>query len=284
MVDIGGRRLHAVRAGPVDPGASLVVLEAGAFGFSADWWVVQARLTALGIPSLAYDRAGLGLSDPGPKPRDGLAIVGDLEALLAAMRISAPVVLCGHSMAGLHTYLYAARNRARITGLALVDATTPESMQSKFVATFVGQFANAARLAAWGAGAGLFRPLAGTGLGDQIGLEGPVGVEKRWAFADAAHNLWAAEEVAHWPAAARQAREAGPLDPAWPVAVVLAGPADSRSGLKRLQMAPAEASRDGLVEHVAGATHATILGGQYAGAIVRGVKHARAGAARPTPS
>ena len=47
------------------------VFESGAFGFSADWQVVQ-DMAAKGVRSCAYDRAGLGFSDPGPQPRDGL--------------------------------------------------------------------------------------------------------------------------------------------------------------------------------------------------------------------
>jgi len=273
LLDIGGRRLHVVRAGPSDGERPLVVLEAGAFGFSADWAVVQEALAARGFASLAYDRAGLGLSDAGPTPRDGEAIGADLETLLEIEAPRGPLILVGHSMAGLHVHRYAARHPARVAGLVLVDATTPQSMNSRLVSVAVGQFAGAARLAAWGAGAGLLKPLSGTGLGDRIGLAGEVSGTKRWAFADADHNHWSAQEVAEWPAAARQALEAGDLDPDLPVAVILAGPADARSGLKTLQTAPALASRHGLVEHVAGATHATILAGNHALTIVRGVTH-----------
>lgn len=279
MLDIGGRRLHVVRAGPADHATPLVLLEAGAFGFSADWSAVQGRLASRGYASLAYDRAGLGLSDPGPSPRDGAAIGADIEALLALEAPRGPLILVGHSMAGLHVHRLAARLGDRVVGLVLVDATTPASMQSKFVSAAVAQFANVSRLAAWGAGTGLFKALSGTALGDRIGLDGEVGDHKRWAFADVDHNTWAAAEVAQWPAAARQAAEAGALDPRWPVAVVLAGPADSRSGLRTLQAAPAVASLHGLIEHVAGANHASILSGTHADAIVRGVEHvAHAGA------
>ena len=281
MADIGGRRLHVVRAGPTaNGGKPLVLLEAGAFGFSADWAVVQARLAGRGFASLAYDRAGLGLSDPGPEPRDGDAIGADLDAILCQEAPEGPLILVAHSMAGLHAHHYAVRHRERVVGLVLVDATTPASMDSKLVSTVVGHFAGAARLAAWGAGAGLFRPLSGTSLGDRIGLEGDIGEVKRWAFADAAHNHWAAEEVAQWPAAARQALAAGDLDPAWPVAVILAGPADPRSGLKTLQMAPAVASHHGMVEHVAGANHASILAGPHADVIADGVDYVWAASAR----
>jgi alpha-beta hydrolase superfamily lysophospholipase len=65
MIDIGGRRLRLVRAGERSD-KPVVVLECGAFGCAADWAVVQERLARRGLYSLAYDRAGLGYSDPGP--------------------------------------------------------------------------------------------------------------------------------------------------------------------------------------------------------------------------
>lgn len=263
--------MHLVAAGPPDGEGATALLEAGSFGFSADWAAVQARLTARGMRSLAYDRAGLGFSDLGPTPRDGLAIVGDLEGLLAAAGEAGPFILCGHSMGGLHVHLYAARNRSRVAGVVLADAATPRSMDSRRVSATIDQFGHATRLAAWGAQAGFFGPFAGTFLGDKIGLKGAAGVEKRWAFARGDHNRWAAEEVGEWPRAARQALEAGELDPAWPVAVVLAGPPGERAWLKSLLAAPARAARKGLIEHVAAADHASLLGVRHAEAVARAV-------------
>ncbi len=277
MVEVGGgRTIHAIPAGPAGATAPLVVLEAGAFGFSADWAAVQDKLAAQGVRSLAYDRAGLGFSGPGPEPRDGLAITGDLERLLLLLGEPGPFVLCGHSMAGLHVRLFAGRNRARVVGVVLVDATTPEAMDSKAVSGFVEHFARASRLAAWGAGAGLLRPLSGTGLGDAIGLEGAAGVEKRWAFADAGHNHWAAREVASWAESARQARLAGDYDPALPVAVVLAGAPVEGGALWSAPTVPARASIRGSIETVPGASHATMLNGVFGDAIVRAIRHVTA--------
>jgi pimeloyl-ACP methyl ester carboxylesterase len=276
LIDIGGRRLHYVRAGPETSERPRILLEAGAFGFSADWAVVQERLAARGWASLAYDRAGLGLSDPGPLPRDGAAVGDDVEALLDAIWPQGPLILVGHSMAGLHVRRLAGRRRERVTGVVLVDAVTPESMQSKLVSLGVGQFMNVSRLAAWGAGAGLFKPLTGTPFADRIGLAGDLGGEKRWAFADAGHNRAASDEVAQWPAIVRQALEAGAFDPDWPVAVILAGPPKARAALKALQAAPAHASKYGVVEYAAEADHASMLAGPHADVIVRGVEHVHA--------
>ena len=62
--------------------APLIVCEHGAFGCASDWAVVQEKLAVRGLRSLAYDRAGLGRSDPGPSPRDGVAVASDFEAML----------------------------------------------------------------------------------------------------------------------------------------------------------------------------------------------------------
>ena len=272
--DIGGRRLHMLCLGPPAGAAPTALLESGAFGFSADWGAVQDALARQGVRSCAYDRAGLGFSDPGPRPRDSMAIVGDLEKLLSASGEKGPFVLVGHSMAGLHLRLFAARNPTEVAGVVLVDATTPEDMDAPMMSRFVKTFSGLSQLAAAGAGAGLFKPLIYTGFGDKIGLAGQAKSEKRWAFASARHNRWSAEEVRLWPRDARQARQAGALDPSWPVAVVLAG--GRRGEFARLREAPARASRDGFVEHVEGSDHSTVLGPAFSGAIVRAVEHVRA--------
>jgi pimeloyl-ACP methyl ester carboxylesterase len=275
MIDIGGgRSLRAVIEGPAEATGPLVILEAGAFGLAADWAAVQAKLARRGVRSLAYDRAGLGFSRPGPEPRDGAAVVHDLERLLTHIGEHGPFVYCGHSMAGLHARLFVAHNRRRVVGVVLVDATTPEAMESPAVSGFVEHFARASRLAAWGAGAGLLTPLSGTPLGDFIGLDGAAGAEKRWAFASATHNHWAAKEVECWAATARLGIEAGPFDPALPVSVILAGGATPVAGFRAVQTAPAHSSRRGFVDQVHGASHATMLNDDFADAVIRGIDHA----------
>jgi pimeloyl-ACP methyl ester carboxylesterase len=274
MIEIGGRRLHMVRAGPA-VARPLVLLEAGSFGLSADWGVVQAQLSDRGLGSIAYDRAGLGLSDPGPAPRDGLAVVRDLEALLAAVGEAGPLVHVGHSMAGLHAHLFAGRNPGLIAGLVLVDAVTPAAAVRPAARRLASHYRRFARTVASAAQMGLLRPL--TPLGDTIGLGPEAAARKRWAFPLAGHNRAAADEVAQWGQAVDQALAAGPLDPAWPVAVVTAGPGrEARAAMN----APALASRAGLAIHVAAANHATLLGQRHAGAIVRAIEHVRAAASR----
>lgn len=279
MVEVApGRTLRAVAEGPARSLRPLVVLEAGSFGFSADWAAVQARLAAEGLRSLAYDRAGLGWSDPGPEPRDSHAIVTDLEALLAALGETGPLIVCGHSMAGLHERLFALRNAARVRAAVLVDAVTPEGMDHPLAAEVVRQFHNLSRLAAWGAKAGVARPLAAP-FGDAIGLPPLAKAEKRQAFADAEHNRWAAAEVAAWDADVEEGRAAGPYDPALPIAVVLTGDGRRPSARRAIQTAPADAARHGFVIHVPRANHASLLGERHAAHIVRAILSVEAAAA-----
>jgi pimeloyl-ACP methyl ester carboxylesterase len=271
FVEIGGRRLRLVRAGPAT-GRPLIVLECGAFGCAADWAVVQERLAAKGLRSLAYDRAGLGYSDPGPAPRDGEAVVADLAALLAAAGEGGPLVLAGHSMGGLFVRLFARRFPERVRGVVLVDAVMPELMDTRLLAGAVHTYRGAMRLVGLGADAGFMRPVALV-IGDMIGLTGDAAVEKRRIYGSRVHTRWAAEEVRRWPQTSIQAREAGPFDPGLPVAVVTAGSERRRRRLKAIQSAPALASRHGYVDHVTESNHANLLGVRFADPIVRGVEH-----------
>lgn len=280
MIDIGGRRLRLVRDGPVGAEPT-ILMEAGAFGFAADFGALQPRLAARGLHVLAYDRAGLGLSDPGPKPRDGVAVVSDLEALLAAAGEGGPFLLVGHSMAGLYLRIFAGRNPAKVAGVVLLDAATPEGVDAPQVRKFVSGFASAARLAQFGAVAGLLPLLSFGPLGDKIGLPPEASAEKRRAFRSPRHNYWAALEVGAWVATAAEARTLPLYDPDWPVAVVTAGEARGRAGFKALQSAPALASRHPYVDHVSGAGHNTLLGPNHADAVVRAVDHVLAASGAP---
>ncbi|WP_293406265.1 alpha/beta hydrolase [Phenylobacterium sp.] len=276
MVDIGGRRIRATSTGPQSE-RPLIVLECGSFGCAADWAVVQERLAARGLRSLAYDRAGLGYSDPSPEPRDGRAIAADLEALLARLGENGPIVYTGHSMAGLMARVFVPRNRERVLGVVLVDAVTPEMLDERRTALGIHAYRGAMKLVGAWSDAGFMRPVSLV-IGDLIGLEGEARKEKRRVYGSASHARWAAEEVLNWPRTSGQGREAGRFAPELPVAVVTAGDAATR--LKALQVAPAELSEHGYVEHVKGANHANLLGKAFADPILKGIEHVLRSAAR----
>jgi pimeloyl-ACP methyl ester carboxylesterase len=270
MIDLGGRRLHVVQAGPCSEKPT-IVLEHGAFGCASDWAVVQARLAAKGLHSIAYDRAGLGLSDPGPQPRDGRALNADLSAVLDALGEAGPFVLVGHSMGGLMVRRFALAHPSQVQGVVLVDAVVPDVMASKEGAMAVRAYGRAMRWVGVGARFGLMRPVAAV-TGNMIGLEGEAAVEKRRIYGLGSHARWAAEEVGQWPVTSDQAA-VGDYPPDLPIAVVTAGAEERTPWLKSMQTAPALASRHGYVDHVAGAGHASLLGRRFADPVVRGVEH-----------
>src|SRR4051794_4002031 len=90
------RKLRAVTAGA---GAPVVVFEAGMSAAASSWIPVQ-RLVSQQLQTIAYDRAGFGGSDSDTSPRTVERIVHDLHALLAALQITDPVILVGHSWGG----------------------------------------------------------------------------------------------------------------------------------------------------------------------------------------
>jgi len=269
-IDLGGRALRVVRAGPRSDRPT-IVLEHGAFGCAADWAVVQERLAAKGLRSLAYDRAGLGHSDPGPTPRDGRAIVADLAALLREIDEPTPYVLVGHSMGGLMVRLFALTHPDQSVGVVLVDAVTPDIMKTAAGPAAVRAYGRALRWVSHGARFGMMRPVAAI-AGNMIGLTGEAAVEKRRIYGLGSHAHWAAEEVAWWSATSDQAAEAE-FPPQMPIAVVTAGAETRALVLKNIQTIPALASRQGYVEHVTHARHASLLGRKFADPVVRGVEH-----------
>src|SRR5947209_20268152 len=91
MVDVGGYRLEALRAGS---GGPTIVFEAG-LGDSLDTWAPVWPAIATTTTIVAYSRAGFGRSEAGPADRSARREVEELHALLARLRLPAPYVLVG---------------------------------------------------------------------------------------------------------------------------------------------------------------------------------------------
>lgn len=121
LVKIGRRRrLNLLIAGE---GAPSVIFAAGLIGTALHWARVQ-RAVALKTRTIAFDKAGLGFSDPGPLPRAASAIVEDLRAALAGADIAPPYVLVGHSAGGPQMRLFAFRYPPEVVGMVMVDSSS----------------------------------------------------------------------------------------------------------------------------------------------------------------
>lgn len=116
-----GRKMNLFCLGT---GSPTIVLDSGLGGFSSSWSQVHATL-AERTRTCAYDRAGMGFSDPGPMPRNATTETTDLRALLKAAGIKGPVVLVVHSMAGLNARVFASTYPRDIAGLVFVDPSNP---------------------------------------------------------------------------------------------------------------------------------------------------------------
>jgi pimeloyl-ACP methyl ester carboxylesterase len=121
MYRVDGHRMRIECSGS---GSPTIVLDAGLGNDGLIWGGVQPVL-AKTTRVCSYDRAGFGWSDALPAPRDADHIAAELHGLLTAAGISGPIVLMGHSIAGMYIRDYTTRYPADIAGLIFVDGSTP---------------------------------------------------------------------------------------------------------------------------------------------------------------
>ncbi|HXD11899.1 MAG TPA: alpha/beta hydrolase, partial [Anaerolineales bacterium] len=127
LIDIGGYRLHLYCMGESSDGSPTVILEQGLGGTSPAWALVQPEVAKV-TRVCAYDRAGLGWSDPAPKgtPRDGEEVAKELHTLLQKADIAGPYVMVGHSSGGLYALFFAHQYSKDVVGLVLLDSSHPD--------------------------------------------------------------------------------------------------------------------------------------------------------------
>ena len=123
VVDIGGTRVHYLRAGAEGTGSTHLLIHSMGSG-AWSWMDVINPLSAKGLV-IAPDLPGSGRSRPirrGP----GTAFAGAefLEDFTTALGIE-PVVVHGHSMGGLVGGLFAGRSPDRVERLVLTSAPLP---------------------------------------------------------------------------------------------------------------------------------------------------------------
>jgi len=120
VVTVGGRSLHVWCAGA---GAPTVIFEASGLSPSVEW---EKLLPAIGLKhrACAYDRAGMGWSDPVAGARTAGEFVDDARAAIAAVGEKPPFVLVGHSAGGALVRAWQAGHPDEIAGMVLVDVAT----------------------------------------------------------------------------------------------------------------------------------------------------------------
>jgi pimeloyl-ACP methyl ester carboxylesterase len=78
---------------------------------------------------VAYDRAGLGWSDPSPNPRDAHTMAVELYKMLTSAQIPGPYILVGHSLGGSVSRQFAAKYPGEVAGLIMVDSAHEQQVK-----------------------------------------------------------------------------------------------------------------------------------------------------------
>ena len=128
LIDLGGWRVHLKCTGARVAAQPLVVLEAGAGGFSVDWSLVQPEVARF-ARVCSYDRAGLGWSELGPRPRTQRQIVWELHTLLAKAAEAPPYLFVGHSYGGILARAFTFTYPSDVVGLVLEESGHERGVQ-----------------------------------------------------------------------------------------------------------------------------------------------------------
>ncbi|HEX3718290.1 MAG TPA: alpha/beta hydrolase [Verrucomicrobiae bacterium] len=135
-VDIGGCRLNMLVVGH---GSPVVVLDSGLGDTTTSWEMVQPQVAEF-TTVIAFDRAGLGLSDAAPSaPRTSAQMARELHTALHAAGIKPPYVLVGHSAGGFNARLFAYQFPKEVEGMVLVDPSSEDwddIMRTQFPAKY----------------------------------------------------------------------------------------------------------------------------------------------------
>ncbi|MFG2044561.1 alpha/beta fold hydrolase [Dactylosporangium sp. NPDC048998] len=133
MVLANGLSIHVEQLAPPEPVSGVpsaaptaVLIHGLALDTLASWYLTLASpLAAAGLNVVMYDLRGHGHTE---RPPEGYTLddfVDDLEALLAALDITDPVLLLGNSFGGTIAFSYAARHPERVAAIATVESLPP---------------------------------------------------------------------------------------------------------------------------------------------------------------
>ncbi len=127
MVSVGGHKLHFVLYRGKAP--VTILLEAGGGSDLASWAGVHGMLAhETGATVVAYDRAGLGGSEPGSAESRPDDEIRHLHAALSDLKVPSRTILVAHSYGAMLALLNAGRHPDQVAGLVLVDP-----MNSRFI-------------------------------------------------------------------------------------------------------------------------------------------------------
>jgi len=263
----GGPGLYLVPAGQGPGPKILFVSPMGGCAADAAW-----LQEALGpeIPSLAYDRAGLGLSDP-PAPGTFPEALAELAAVIDRVSPKRPPVLVGLGQGGWIALQLAMARPDRVGGLILVDVPPSDLEWNAAAARGLDRATSTVRLTLARIGvSGAVAPLSS----DPIGLPLAAAEERRAILATPQHHAGVLREAADWSERADVIRALALPDRELPVGVV----ATTRAGspAHAAQILAARRSRRGWIATAEGASLQDLLGPRRGQMTVEAICHIRA--------
>lgn len=278
LIDVGGYRLHLYCVGE---GIPTVILDA-AFPAQVSNWVWVQSMLSNHTQVCAYDRAGHGWSDPGPKPRDAVQHAHELHTLLTNAKVSGPFVLVGHSLGGLYVQMFADLYPDEVAGMVLIEGSHPDAWKRLGLLEGVGVDPNMLAVAPTLARLGFFRlrlfpvPRADADLPVQQRAEEQTYFDSAKYF----DTLLAVNTV--FPLALEQVRQTHDLG-SRPLIIVIGGASDNTVGVAReLQDELVQLSLNSVTRVIEGATHSGLVDQrehavQTSAAILEVVEAARTG-------
>lgn len=117
-----GRRLRFHDRGQLGPP---IILVGGLTATLETWRALDAALPEE-QRVIAYDRSGIGFSDPDPSPPSADRAADEIVLLLEALAIEGPVVPVCYSIGGLFCHRFAVKYPDRVVAMVLLDPTHPE--------------------------------------------------------------------------------------------------------------------------------------------------------------
>jgi pimeloyl-ACP methyl ester carboxylesterase len=151
LYDVGDHRLHLYCEGE---GTPTVILEASGLGTTSGYDAV-IPLVAKRTRVCAYDRAGMGYSEPNPRALTAAELSADLERLLKAAKLEPPYLIVGASIGGLTAEMFTRTHPEQVRGLVWLDAVDSQGLE--VVGTEISSMRFKVCAAAWAGRVGLLR-------------------------------------------------------------------------------------------------------------------------------
>jgi pimeloyl-ACP methyl ester carboxylesterase len=124
LLAVDGHRMHIYCEGR---GSPTVIIEQGIGAQPLGWAPLNEDMSSI-TTVCAYDRAGMGYSDPLDHPTPATEVAGRLHALLEQADIRDDIVLVGWSAGGMYAREYYRRFPGNVKGMVLVDSSHEQQL------------------------------------------------------------------------------------------------------------------------------------------------------------